>query len=292
VPAQRQGFALVCSDGDAEPCAVNATSEATVPRRLAAADKSAGSLTVSIHDVAPATRDAVVPMLTEFRDRGVAVCSLLVVPNYHRLGSSTDDAGFCDWLRELEADGHEVVIHGYFHDRAPRDVESFRDRVTTRVYTAGEGEFYDVGYDEALGFMVKARQEFERCGLHPTGFIAPAWLLSDEAERAAGVAGFDYTTRIASVLDLVTGEHFRSRSLVYSTRARWRRAASLGWNSALWRTVQRQPLVRVGVHPPDRKYAAVWRQILRFVEQLAGSRQAITYRDWIAAQRCHAVPVA
>ena len=78
------------------------------------------ALVVSIHDVAPGTRDTVARMLEELATRGVSVCSLLVVPNYHHMLHSMDDPQFCEWLRELQSAGHEIVVHGYFHERAAR----------------------------------------------------------------------------------------------------------------------------------------------------------------------------
>ncbi|MFN2624306.1 MAG: DUF2334 domain-containing protein, partial [Chthoniobacterales bacterium] len=92
-----------------------------------------------------------------------------------------------------------------------------------------------LGYDEALSRISKARDEFKAVRLSPFGFVAPAWLLNGEGERAARDAGMQYTTRIGSVLDLVTGEREATRSVVYSTHSAWRRTVSLGWNAALAR---------------------------------------------------------
>ncbi len=90
---------------------------------LAAAESPVGSLVVSVHDVAPMTRPAIEKILADLRAAGVRVTSLLVVPDYHHRGKSVDDASFASWLRELQADGHEIVIHGYFHERPRRKSE-------------------------------------------------------------------------------------------------------------------------------------------------------------------------
>ena len=76
---------------------------------------------VSLHDVAPATRAVSEKMIAELARHGVRVSSLLVVPNYHHRGASMNDRDFVQWLRDLEAEGHEIVIHGYFHQRPRRD---------------------------------------------------------------------------------------------------------------------------------------------------------------------------
>jgi predicted deacetylase len=177
------------------------------------------------------------------------------------------------------------VIHGYFHERPSHAAESFFEKLVTRIYTQGEGEFYDIGYDEAFRRIKTARDEFCSAGLKPRGFVAPAWLLSAEAERAARDAEMEYTTRLRNILDLRSGEIFSARSLVYSVRNNWRRRTSLLWNAALSRMVKENPLVRVSIHPPDFSHPTIWRQIVDLISEMAPIRTPITYQDWIADQR-------
>lgn len=257
----------------------------SLPFFAAAAATPKQPLIVSIHDVAPCTRAASERILKELARHHVDVCSLLVVPNYHRLGAAAADRDFIRWLRDLECDGHEIVIHGYFHERPTHEGETLRQRLITRAYTAGEGEFYDLGYTEALERITRARDEFTSAGLRPRGFIAPAWLLSREAERAAADAEMEYTTRLTNVVDLRTGEAFHARSLVYSVRSSWRRALSRGWNRGLSLLQAERPLIRLGIHPPDAEYDSVWGQIIRLTDQLLETRTPTTYRDWLAERR-------
>lgn len=252
---------------------------------FAAAASEQQPLVVSLHDVAPPTRNTTQKIVAELARHGVRVTSLLVVPNYHQSGPSMEDREFVRWLRDLEAAGHEIVIHGYFHQRPARDGESLRAKLITRSYTAGEGEFYDLEYDEALKRITTARDEFIAAGLKPRGFIAPGWLLSREAERAASDAEMEYTTRLTTVRDLRTKQTFSSRSLVYSVRNAWRRAASLAWNGALARMLGETPLLRIGLHPPDFEHEQIWRQIAGLLDRFSETRTPTTYRDWIAEQR-------
>src|SRR5215472_10245229 len=83
-----------------------------VTARVAAAD----SVIVSLHDVAPCTHQIASTIISELSAHGVRVCSVLVVPDYHHEGPFAKHREFVTWLRALEADGHEVVIHGYFHE--------------------------------------------------------------------------------------------------------------------------------------------------------------------------------
>jgi hypothetical protein len=260
-----------------------ATSLSSIFALSAEAERAA--LVVSIHDVAPSTKAAVEELVTELAHHGIAVCSLLVVPNYHRQGNFTEDRAFVRWLQELETRGHEIVIHGYFHERPRRAGETAAEKLFTRFYTKDEGEFYDLDYDEALRRIRKAREEFTAAGLTPRGFIAPAWLLGPPGEKAAADAELEYTTRLTTVRDLRSGKNYPARTLAYSVRSGWRRSVSLAWNNLLVRQLAEASLARVSIHPPDRDHQEIWRQILRLTDKLNADRKATTYRDWIAEKR-------
>jgi uncharacterized protein len=249
------------------------------------ATMSARSLIVSLHDVAPSTWDVSRQIVTELQQRGIRTCCLLVVPDYHHSGSSMQNASFVAWLRDLEQAGNEIVIHGYFHQRPRRAEESVVGQFITRIYTQDEGEFYDLAYDEAKRRIDTARQEFEAAGLKPRGFVAPAWLLGLDAERAARDAGMEYTTRLTSVLDLRSGDTFASRSLVYSVRNEWRRCASLCWNGLLAQIARSEPLTRFSIHPVDYGHAQIWEQICRLLGSMQSDRTLTTYQDWTAEWR-------
>jgi uncharacterized protein len=252
-----------------------------VPRRGYTVQRA---LVVSIHDVAPSNRAKVERILARLASHSVEVCSLLVVLDYHREGRSLADPGFRSWLHELAANGHEIVIHGFFHQRARGRDENIRAKLVTRVYTMDEGEFFDLGYDEALRLIQNALEDFARNGFHPIGFIAPAWLLGAEAERAVIDAGLSYTTTIRTVRDFGGGRIITSQSLVYSVRSRWRRVSSLAWNRSLFRRLTTNPLLRLGIHPPDIAHPRVWQQIEAIVEEALLDRRATTYRELLCSQ--------
>ena len=252
---------------------------------VATAGAAADSVVVSLHDVAPRTQQITSTIISELAAYGVRVCSVLVVPDYHHEGPFAKHREFVTWLRALEADGHEVVIHGYFHERPRQPEETLRDKFMTRFYTQNEGEFYDLSYEEALRRIITARDEFHALGLKPRGFIAPAWLLGNEAEEAVRDAELEYTTRLRTVCDLRSEFTFPSRTLVYSVHNNWRRTLSCSWNAALFRLLKTKPLLRISIHPPDYSQPAIWKQILGFIAATKSARTATTYQDWIAEQR-------
>ncbi len=229
-------------------------------------------------------------MLAQLREIGVARSSLLVVPNYHNAGASLADPAFTAWLHELEDGGHEIVLHGYYHQRGRRAGETLRQKAVTRLYTADEGEFYDLDYEQALRLIRQAQSEFAAQNFHPTGFIAPAWLLSAEAERAAIAAGLRYTTSLSGVRDFVSGEETQSQSLVYSVRSDWRCTISLFWNRTLYRRLMRNPLLRLGLHPPDLGHPGIWRQIMALAAKGQRDREVMTYQSWLDLQAASRTP--
>ena len=239
------------------------------------------ALVVSIHDVSTVTRPAVERMLRDLAEAGVPVTSLLVIPDHHHKGRVDEDPEFSAWLRDQVKVGHEVVLHGFYHLRPVKTGEGLATRLVTRSYTAGEGEFYDLSFDEASVLLRRSREVLENCGIEPSGFIAPAWLLGEEAERAVRAGGFAYTTRIADVLDFRQDRHYAARSMVYSVRAGWRRAVSLLWNEGLFHVLRSSPLLRIGLHPPDWEHEAIRHHALSSIRQAAGVRKATTYREWL-----------
>lgn len=242
------------------------------------------ALVVSVHDVSPLTRDVVVRMLDDLSAAGVERMPLLVIPNHHKKAPIGEDAVFSEWLKTA-AQRHEIVLHGYFHSRPGDGAEGWWKSAITEHYTAGEGEFYDLPEGEALSRLQRGKRDLAATGLFPKGFIAPAWLLGSEAEAAVKSAGFDYTTRLRSFKDLVSGRETFSQSLAWSVRAGWRRVLSLCWNALLARRLRGAPLLRIGVHPPDWQHGRIRRQALGLIRAALAGRDAMTYEDWLAQLR-------
>lgn len=75
------------------------------------------SFIVSLHDAHPGSRAAIEEQLAFLAERGVTRTSILVVPEFHHRGSVLADKDFCAAVSSWQAQGHEIVLHGYFHDR-------------------------------------------------------------------------------------------------------------------------------------------------------------------------------
>lgn len=240
---------------------------------------------VSIHDVSPHTWDRVRRMREDLASWGVAAVSHLVVSDHHRRGFFADHPEFCAWIRDQVSAGDEAVVHGFYHERPRGGPGGLLERWITESYTAGEGEFFDLSETEASHRSGAARDAFRACGLNPTGFIAPAWLLGASAALGVKKAGFDYTTRLGTVDDWKAGISYGSQSLVYSVRAHWRRVVSLAWNETLALRLRFCPLIRLGLHPPDWDHPAIRNHARRCITQALAARDAMTYEQWLARQR-------
>jgi uncharacterized protein len=236
-------------------------------------------LVVSIHDVSPLTQTVTKSILTELNELGIGQTSLLVIPNHHHRAPVRHDSGFKEWLISAVEKGHEPVLHGYYHLRRGRPDDSWRSKIVTEFYTASEGEFFDLTEREARERLKNGLADLAFLSREISGFIAPAWLLGNEAEKAVRALGFKYTTRVATVnaFDKV----IQSRSLVWSTRARWRVVSSLSWNGALAKLVRKADLVRVGIHPPDYSTPEIWRQIRKLLTEFKTDRTSVSYENFI-----------
>jgi predicted deacetylase len=253
---------------------------------------SARTVVISLHDVHPGSRALCAQILGELAALGVDRCSLLVVPDFHGQGSFLEDSAFCEWIVQQGRRGHEIVAHGYQHLRPRAARESVAQMLMTRIYTADEGEFFDLDREAAAALLVRARNAFAQAGLAPAGFIAPAWLLSAAGENALRELGWEYTTRLRTVVDLRSDETIASQSLVWSARSAWRRRTSVWWNATLSRLLEPNPLLRISVHPVDAQHPPIWRQIRALVSRALETRRSATYHQWITRRRTTAIPLA
>jgi predicted deacetylase len=235
------------------------------------------SLVVSLHDVSPLTQSRCAKILSDLADLGVYQTSLLVIPNHHGLAPISENRSFQSWLiRQVDA-GHEPVLHGYFHQRRMKKADSWISKLTTEIYTAGEGEFFDLSLDEATKSLGDGLSDMAFLTRKVVGFVAPAWLLSDAAEKGVKNMGFVYTTRIGCIRIFKPSKEVKTRSLVWSTRAAWRVVASLGWNKVLAILKSSAPVLRLSIHPADVQHKLIWWEIRKIITAARRKRECLPY---------------
>jgi len=243
------------------------------------------SLIVSLHDAHPGSHAQIAEQVGFLAGYGITRSSILVVPEFHHRGSLLQDKNFCETVSGWQAQGHEIVLHGYFHDRRESPPENLSTVFWTRLYTNREAEFLDLPREAARLRLERGRALFESLGWRPTGFVAPAWLMAGGLTNLLAEMGFAYTTRVGEIIPLLPGLNRvkSSQSLCYSTRAGWRRFASGVWNKYLYGRLRGTDLIRLSLHPRDLEFPLIRRQIDQILRaSLKRGFQPTTYGDYVA----------
>ncbi len=247
---------------------------------------SAKSLIVSLHDAHPGSHAAIAGQVSFLAGYGISQSSILVVPEFHHDGSLRRDEPFCRAVSAWQEAGHELVLHGYYHDRLESPPDRLATLFWTRLYTNREAEFLDLPRETARARLEHGRALFTALGWRTTGFVAPAWLMAEGLPDLLAGMGFTYTTRLREIVPL-PAEAGRptvpSPSLCYSTRAPWRRFASAVWNKYLFGRLRETNLVRLSLHPRDLEFPLIRRQVDQILRaSLKRGFQPTTYRDYVA----------
>ena len=227
---------------------------------------------VVLHDVAPSTFAACEALRRCVHQVAPVPLTWLAVPRHH--GAPRDPA-FEAALGARLAHGDELALHGWSHRDEGR-ARGTLDRWRRRIYTAGEGEFAALSQAEARRRLCRGRAWFEALHWPLHGFVAPAWLSSPGTWRALDELGFGYACTLSRLVALPSRRSLHAQSLVYSTRAAWRRALSLGWNTAVAKVECSRPLLRLELHPADAQHAAVRRSWMRLLAAALREREAVT----------------
>lgn len=245
---------------------------------LGAAPAGERRLVVSFHDLAPHTQRPCQEFLLQLADLGVPRTSLLLVPRWHGMETILESPFFLRWLRSLAEAGHEICLHGLTHraETLPRGPVS---ALVGRVYTAGEGELYGVGREQAEARIHEGMEILTAAGLRYRGFIAPAWLLSPAAREVLRRRDFEYTVTLRH-LDLLRQDvRIAAPTVVFSTRSFLRRSLSPLVGRARFAASRRQPVLRVSVHPQDLYERGVRRALVSVLRRALADREPVTYGE-------------
>src|SRR6202047_5502519 len=97
------------------------------------------NLVVSIHDVSPLTQTSCARIVDDLREICVPITSLLIIPNHHERAPVSEYEEFQGWLKTKVNEGHEPILHGYFHARSPKKNDSGMVKVNKQTNTSGGG---------------------------------------------------------------------------------------------------------------------------------------------------------
>lgn len=249
---------------------------------------SAPALVVSLHDAHPGSIERIRGQLCALKKWGVETTSILMVPEWHHGTPTAEDARTVELATGWQRDGHELVLHGYFHDRVGQATTA-GNFFWTKFYTNSEAEFLDFIEQEAEARVKKGRELFGQLNWTCDGFIAPAWLMAPHVPAMLQRLGFAFTNTLKTFQPLegvneVPAPLF-TQSLCWSTRAAWRRSCSLAWNAHLLKKLlrERPPLLRISLHPDDLTFPPIREQIEHCVKTtLQSGYRATSYRQYVA----------
>ncbi|HZQ63256.1 MAG TPA: polysaccharide deacetylase family protein [Casimicrobiaceae bacterium] len=219
---------------------------------------------IELHDVAPATWPLCTRLLAMLDGLGPMPISLLVVPDYHRLGRITHHPRFIRAIDRRLASGDEVVLHGYNHlDEGPVS-RTPMEWLRRRVRTLSEGEFAATDRTITAERLARGLAEFVSAGWRTPGFVPPAWLLGREARVAVHGFGFSYIALRDAFYRQPSWHAIATTTLSYAAFSGWRRTLSRPvLEYALHRAPRERPL-RLALHPVDARHDEVlqhWRSL-------------------------------
>ena len=228
---------------------------------------------VSIHDICPGASDEV--------ERAIEMCrevdcrpALLVVPNFHGRDSLLSSPRFCERLRELQADGHETYLHGFFHRsadqyRAGRSHSRLAWLFAQRVVSGGEAEMSDVSEEEGRGRVEEGERVLREAGLRVDGFVAPAWSMPRWLLPLLARRQCRFTEDHCRVYDPAANRTRTSVVLNWATRTPARLMSSVAW----CRTAKYARAIvpaRIAIHPGDMKYRLTRSEVQRLLRWARG----------------------
>lgn len=230
---------------------------------------------VTIHDVSPAWEREVDVALELAHAYGVKP-ALLVVPNFHGRSGLLDHPAYCERLRELQQDGHEIYLHGYYHRARAWDDEARPARPTgllararwtfaQRVVSGGEAEFSDVSEEEALTRLDAGERVLREAGLSIAGFVAPAWSMPPWVLDLLGTRGYRFTEDHTRVYDPAQKRSRASVVLNYASRTPGRLFSSVAW-CRVARPARYVVPARIAIHPADMRFALLRSEIHSLLE--------------------------
>ena len=236
---------------------------------------------VSIHDVSPAFDVEVRDALAACAEVG-AKPALLVVPDFHGKWSLDRYPAFAERLRALQAAGHEVYLHGYYHLAGTKALSPEREgpsgtgrpgrlarAFAQRVVSAGEADFSDVSRAEAVARLDAGERILTTAGLRVDGFVAPAWSMPAWLLPMLAAREIRYTEDRVRVYDPARGSSRVSLVLNFASRTPARLWSSVGFVRAAGPARRVLP-TRIAIHPGDMRNATLRREVSRVLLRSRG----------------------
>jgi len=237
-------------------------------------------LQLTVHDVTPAHEVTLRKIHSALAELGAGRYSMLVVPDYHGRWLLDEYPDFCRWLRELEKNGVEMVLHGFKH-KAGSSPLSISERIRSVLFTRGEGEFLGLDEKAAERLLQEGRAALKRTlALEVSGFTAPAWLCSRGTVAALAKTGFIFTENRWRIWDPRTGRTLlRMPAVNYAGGGFVKRSLAAFWVIVSGMLLRSSPAVRFAIHPCDFENDAVREAVMKRLKTLLGKRETVSFSE-------------
>jgi predicted deacetylase len=228
---------------------------------------------VSIHDVSPLWVDEIEAAL-RLCDSADVRPALLVVPNFHDRSPLVDDARFCERLRDLQARGHEVYLHGFLHQsRArPEGIVGFGYigwLFAQRIASNGEAEMSDLSPAEGRKRLDEGERMLAAAGLRIDGFVPPAWCMPRWLPSLLAARGYRFTEDHLRVYDPLGARARASVVLNWASRSPARLVSTVAWCRAA-RYARAVVPARIAIHPADMRVLLLRRELAHILAWARG----------------------
>ena len=245
---------------------------------------------LSIHDVWPGNFPLVEHHWQRLRSLGAGHIALMVVPRYHGKRPLAGEVEFLAWLKEKEAAGSEIFLHGYHHLMQERldgaQLQARRSRWgnwVNRRLVGGEAEFCGLGDPDKVRLLDLGLEAFRQDGIAAGAFVAPTWH-GAPPESALRDRGFTLWETRFGLRHLPSGA---SRLVPPVSWGPVSDEPALMGGTAWLAALVRLPLIKVALHPGDLKGVTVFKTL----EGIASRGREIAYGDVFASAKA-GLPVA
>lgn len=231
-------------------------------------------LLLSLHDVSPRHAPAVKTILEWLSAREMPRAQLLVVPDFHGNWPLSEHPEFCQDIANWRDQGHELVLHGYYHlesKSTPQPAQGLVARFQRRFLTAGEGEFLALSAAAAAELLDDGLAMWEKAGLgdRPEGFIPPAWLHRPDLDPVLWSRGFKWTENHRGIR-FSDGKRLDAPVITWASRDPVRRIGSRIYCPSAVRLHANAEVLRIAIHPNDFDHP----QLVRSIERTLGVARA------------------
>lgn len=242
------------------------------------------ALLVSIHDVSPLTLEACQRAVALMKAEGLPAraLTLLVIPRHEGRVPLDRHGPTRDWLRMLADSGAGMAMHGLTHRMEGRVRNPWRCALA-KGFARGQGEFLLSDRNDFARRLDASRAIFRRAGLDEalSGFVPPAWLLSDAALMEVGRSGFAFHERFSGIVrrDVVQARRLIGFGSLTAIEAR----ATIAYGK--WQATRAPADTRLAIHPADLARSSTVDAIRTILGRLRDRLQPLNYAEFLQS-RC------